>query len=112
VVKGSHDLRGKPVLGADGIEGGTVVDMWIDRSEGVMRYLEVDTGSRRVLLPTTFSNVKAHKVQVDSILGGQFAQVPGLREPETITLLEEDKICAYYGGGTLYATPDRREPLI
>jgi len=112
VVKGSHDPRGKPVFGADGEQGGTVVDMWIDRSEGVMRYLEVDTGSRRVLVPTTFSNVKAQKVQVDSILGSQFGQVPALREPERITLLEEDKICAYYGGGTLYATADRREPII
>ena len=29
-----------------------------------------------------------------------------------ITLQEEDKICAYYGGGHLYATPERAEPLI
>lgn len=112
VVKGSHDPRGKPVLGADGVQGGTVVDMWVDRSEGVMRYIEVDTGSRRVLLPTPFANVKAHKVQVDSILGRHFAEVPGLHDPQSITLLEEDKIVAYYGGGTLYATADRREPLI
>ncbi len=116
VVKGSHDPRGKPVLGADGAQGGTVVDLWIDRSEGVMRYLEVatgtDAGARRVLLPTTFANVKGHKVQVDSILGGQFAQVPPTRSPESVTLLEEDRICAYYGGGTLYATADRREPFL
>jgi photosynthetic reaction center H subunit len=26
--------------------------------------------------------------------------------------LEEEKVMAYYGGGTLYATPDRQEPLI
>jgi photosynthetic reaction center H subunit len=26
-------------------------------------------------------------------------------------LLEEEKITAYYGAGTLYATPDRQEPL-
>jgi photosynthetic reaction center H subunit len=112
VVQGSHDPRGKPVLGADGVQGGTVADLWVDRAEGVMRYLEIDTGSRRVLLPTTFANVKGHKVQVDSILGSQFAQVPALRAPERVTLLEEDRICAYYGGGTLYATADRREPLI
>ena len=34
------------------------------------------------------------------------------RSPEEITLLEEEKIMAYFGAGTLYATPDRQEPLI
>jgi photosynthetic reaction center H subunit len=28
-----------------------------------------------------------------------------------VTLLEEEKIMAYYGAGTLYATPDIQEPL-
>jgi len=27
-------------------------------------------------------------------------------------LLEEDKVCAYYGAGTLFATPDRAEPFM
>jgi photosynthetic reaction center H subunit len=49
---------------------------------------------------------------VESILGNQFALVPGLRTHDQITLLEEEKIMAYYGGGTLYATPERQEPLI
>jgi photosynthetic reaction center H subunit len=26
-------------------------------------------------------------------------------------MLEEEKIAAYYGAGTLYATPERQEPL-
>jgi photosynthetic reaction center H subunit len=51
-------------------------------------------------------------VQVQAILASQFANVPGLRSPDRITLLEEDKICGYYGGGTLYATPSRQEPLL
>jgi photosynthetic reaction center H subunit len=29
-----------------------------------------------------------------------------------VTLLEEDRIAGYFGGGTLYATPARSEPLI
>ncbi|MEM8663424.1 MAG: photosynthetic reaction center subunit H, partial [Pseudomonadota bacterium] len=29
-----------------------------------------------------------------------------------VTLLEEDKIMAYYAAGELYATPQRSEPLI
>jgi photosynthetic reaction center H subunit len=38
--------------------------------------------------------------------------VPGTKSAEQITILEEEKIMAYYGGGTLYATPDRQEPLV
>jgi len=29
-----------------------------------------------------------------------------------VTLREEDRIMGYYGGGQLYATPRRTEPLI
>jgi photosynthetic reaction center H subunit len=29
-----------------------------------------------------------------------------------VTLLEEDKISGYYGGGTLYADPSRSEPIL
>jgi len=108
----SRDPRGCPVFGADGVQGGMVVDLWVDRSESVLRYIEIETeGARRVLVPATFSNVSRRSVQVDSILGSQFAQVPALRQPERITLLEEERICAYYGAGTLYATAERREPL-
>jgi photosynthetic reaction center H subunit len=38
--------------------------------------------------------------------------VPGLRNPDQITMLEEEKISAYYGGGTFYADPKRSEPLL
>jgi len=38
--------------------------------------------------------------------------VPATRAPDSITLLEEEKICAYFGGGLLYATPSRQEPLL
>jgi len=27
-------------------------------------------------------------------------------------MLEEEKICAYFGAGTLYATAQRQEPLL
>ncbi len=37
--------------------------------------------------------------------------MPGLRNPDQVTLLEEDRISAYYGGGTLYAEPSRLGPL-
>ncbi|MFM9927323.1 photosynthetic reaction center subunit H [Variovorax sp. H27-G14] len=107
---------GMPVFGADNLVGGDVVDLWVDRAEAVFRYLELEVrteaGPRRVLLPMNFSKVDRHRVHVRSILSTQFAFVPATRLPEQITLLEEDMVMAYYGGGTLYATPQRQEPLL
>jgi len=51
-------------------------------------------------------------VQVKSILAEHFAAVPTTASPDQITLQEEDKVCAYYGGGHLYALPQRSEPLL
>jgi photosynthetic reaction center H subunit len=113
VAEQDVDPRGLPVLGADGDQGGKVVDLWVDRSEMLFRYLELETpNGRRVLLPMNFARVKARAVHVQSLLGHQFAEVPGTRTPEQITLLEEEKVMAYYGAGTLYATPQRQEPLL
>lgn len=112
----SHDPdpRGLPVIGADGRVGGKVIDLWVDRAEVLFRYLEVEVqgGTRRVLLPINFSRIGDRQVQVRSILSTQFANVPVTRSPDAVTLLEEDKIMGYYGGGTLYATADRQEPLL
>jgi photosynthetic reaction center H subunit len=108
------DPRGLLVIGADGEVGGTVCDAWVDRSEALIRYLEVelDGESRRVLLPINFTIIDRRAVRVRAILGHQFKDVPVLRHPDQVTLLEEDRICGYYGGGTLYATPARLEPLL
>jgi photosynthetic reaction center H subunit len=115
VASQDADPIGFPVVGADGVAGGTVTDLWVDRGEGLVRYYEVETGAaRHVLLPVTFSNVKGRqgKIFVDAILGSQFADVPATRDPDSVTLLEEEKIVAYYGAGTLYATAKRAEPLL
>jgi photosynthetic reaction center H subunit len=112
------DPRGMDVIGADGMAAGKVVDLWIDRAEFIFRYLEVSvntpTGGRNVLLPMTMAVVKgkAREVRVDAITASQFADVPGLRDPNQVTFLEEDKIVAYYGGGKLYALPGRLGPII
>jgi photosynthetic reaction center H subunit len=107
------DPRGLPVYGDDMVEGGTVIDLWVDRSEMLFRYLEIEVaGGRRVLLPMNFARVQQRRVRVSSILGKHFADVPGTRRPEQVTLLEEEKIMAYYGAGTLYATAARQEPLL
>jgi photosynthetic reaction center H subunit len=52
------------------------------------------------------------RVTVDSIRGDQFAGVPTTARPDQVTSREEDRICAYYGGGHLYSLPSRSEPVI
>jgi photosynthetic reaction center H subunit len=112
------DPRGMAVVGLDGKQGGVVVDLWVDRAESVLRYLEVEvtTGGKgkRVLLPMNFALVKSSpkRVFVNAIKGEHFADVPTTAKPDLVTLLEEEKICAYYGSGTLYATAQRAEPLL
>jgi photosynthetic reaction center H subunit len=116
VAKQDRNPVGLEVVGDDGVVAGVVKELWIDQAEVVIRYFEVETlpefGGRRVLLPINFSRVHRDYIKVESILGSQFALVPGLKSQDQITLLEEEKIMAYFGGGTLYATPERQEPLI
>lgn len=112
------DPRGMRVIGADRKVAGTVSDIWIDRAEPQIRYLEVEVaaegGARHVLLPITMAKIHGARREVDvqSILAAQFAFVPGLSNPDQVTKLEEDKITAYYASGTLYATPARLGPLL
>ena len=112
------DPRGYDVVGHDGVIAGTVVDAWIDRSEYIVRYLEVETapafGARRVLMPTHFVTFRSKQrlIMVDALLAAHFADIPRLKDPDSVTPLEEDKITAYFGGGLLYATPSRSLPLL
>jgi len=108
------DPRGLTVVGADGEAAGTVTDLWIDQAEHVFRYMEVQlaSGVRSVLLPMNFTRVHRDRIQVKAILAHQFADVPATKSADQITFLEEEKIMAYYGAGTLYAEPSRSEPLI
>ncbi len=102
---------GKTVYGADDEVAGTVSDIWVDRSEFLIRYLEVDTGARRVLMPMMMAIVKKDKVTCSAITGAQFAGAPAT-PAGTITRDEEEHVVSYFGGGYLYATPERQEPLI
>lgn len=116
VAKEGPDPRGFDVVGSDGVSAGTVSDIWLDRAEALVRYYEVELagGARRVLLPYAFANVKggARKVLVPSVLGRHFTDVPAHASPDQVTRLEEDRISAYYAGGTLYSTPKKLEPWI
>jgi photosynthetic reaction center H subunit len=112
------DPRGYQVITADGKVAGTVVDAWVDRSETLVRYLEADaegsSGARRVVFPMALSKVdrKRRQVKVVSVLAAQFVEAPMIKHPDTITLREEDRICGYFAGGHMYATPQRLGPYI
>lgn len=110
------DPRGLPAVGADGEVGGKVIDVWVDRAEFLVRYLEIEVPNAargpHALLPMNFARIGADAVAVRSIMGRHFADVPRLKHPDQVTSLEEDRICAYYGAGTLYADPRRTEAAL
>ncbi|WP_426167433.1 photosynthetic reaction center subunit H [Sandarakinorhabdus sp. DWP1-3-1] len=107
------DPRGLPVTGLDDVIAGTVRDIWVDRSEHVVRYLEVAlTEGGTAIVPMQVVRLSSRRVHVDAVTGAQFAGVPRLASNDQITLLEEDKIQAYFGAGYLWATPARSEPLL
>ncbi|WP_108659934.1 photosynthetic reaction center subunit H [Acuticoccus kandeliae] len=165
VASEDRDPRGMPVLAADGRLAGTVTDLWVDRSEGVVRYVELELSDhavvtrgpevhaavverevdvvahtaggetvvavvetetvepvvvtpemfgRRVLMPIGFARVDARRrrLETKAITAAQFGDVPRIASPSQITLAEEDRIVGYFGGGALYATPLRAEPLL
>ena len=118
VASGDPDPRGMTVYAMDGKAAGVVTDIWVDRAEHVIRYLEVDPGPGKgpLLVPMTLARVvssdfKPTIVKVKSITAAQFANVPRTKSADTVTFLEEDRICAYFAGGHLYATRQRTEPL-
>ncbi|MBB1077465.1 photosynthetic reaction center subunit H [Rhodoferax sp. 4810] len=114
VAKQNVDPRGMQVLCADKESAGEVCDMWVDQSESIFRFIEValkDTGTR-VLIPMNFARINKNGVHVNALMSHHFANVPKTRNPEQITLLEEEKIMGYFGAGLLYAHPSRQDPLL
>jgi photosynthetic reaction center H subunit len=109
---------GMTVVGADGVAGGVVVDVWVDRVESLIRYLEValpaTAGGRHVLLPMTLAQVDRSrgKVKAVSVMGRHFADAPATAHPDQVSLREEDQITAYYASGQLYAEPSRMGPIL
>ena len=115
IARGDPDPRGMLVLGADNAVAGSVSDIWVDRAEWTIRYLEVALNSGgTVLLPITGALIRQARrhVLVDAITAAQFDGVPRLGNPDQVTFYEEERIVAYYGGGYLYATPARAEPFL
>jgi photosynthetic reaction center H subunit len=117
-VSAGPDPRGWDVVANDGEVAGTVKDIWVDRADAMVRYLEVEladaaSGGTR-LLPITMLRLRSgtKKVEVVSVRAAHFADVPSLKEPDRVTLLEEDQIQAFYAGGRLYAEPNRIGPVL
>jgi photosynthetic reaction center H subunit len=109
------DPRGMSVLGADGVQAGTISDLWVDRAEPQIRYVEVVLANTRVVLvPIGFTRFDKSRrcAHVRAILAEQFSGVPSTASADQISLLEEERISAYYGAGTLYATAARAEPFL
>ena len=114
-------LVGWPVMAADKKMVGKVSDIWVDQAEHIIRYLEVETTTgKKVLAPMMVASVqtkgffddKPELVEIDAITAAQFEDVPAIETPGIITRYEEDRIQAYFGGGYMYATPERAEPWI
>jgi photosynthetic reaction center H subunit len=118
VDENDADPRGMKVVGADGVAGGIVRDIWVDLSESRIHFLEVevpvDGGARNVLIPMTFVRIdgKMRHAKVSAIMGRHFANIPGIPDPNVVTLRDEEMIVGYLGAGYLYASPERTEPLI
>ena len=115
-VAAGRDPRGLPVVAGDGEVVGRVSDLMVDASEAIVRFLVIDvnpegTGKTR-LMPMGMVKVKADRVKVRSLYSHNFDDIPQTASMSQVTKLEEDKIMAYFAGGTLYATPRRLEPVI
>jgi photosynthetic reaction center H subunit len=104
-------IGGWPVIGADDATAGTVSDLWIDKSDRLVRYIQLDTG---VVAPMMMAKVDRRRrvVKIDALLASQFAGAPRPASADSITLYEEERVQAYFGGGYLYATPERQEPFL
>ncbi len=116
VVAAGRDPRGLPVQAGDGEIVGSISDMWIDEPEQLVRYLEIDLnkegGSGKRLVPMQLAQIKSDRVSIHAIFGKHFANVPRTKSNNQVTKLEEEKICAYYSGGKLYASEARQEPQL
>ena len=108
------DPRGMTVTGVDNLVAGTVKDIWVDKADRLIRYLAVDIGERIVLAPMFMAKVnrRTNTVKIDAVRADQFADAPAIDGADTITLYEEERVSAYFGGGYLYATRARQESIL
>ena len=115
-VAAGRDPRGLPVMSGDMTVVGRVTDIWLDEAEQLVRYVEYELdaefGGGTRLVPLTMARIKKDQLKIRSIFAQHFQNVPVLKSPDEVTMLEEEKISAYYAGGTLYASQARQDPQI
>lgn len=132
IAEKSTNPIGLNVRAYDGVIVGKVTDIMLDRMEMLARYYRVELNSgKRILLPMMYMTLRrqAHaptqgtlterlidgrpkELRVVSLTSKQFENVPLCANDSVVTLLEEDKIQAYYGGAHVYGSKDRCEPWI
>ena len=114
IAREDSDLTGWAVVGADGAEAGRVTDLWIDKADRLVRYIQMSGEGGPLLAPMMMASVERgrRRVVIDALNAAQFAGVPRLAAHDHITLYEEERVVAYFGGGYLYANADRQEPLL
>jgi photosynthetic reaction center H subunit len=116
IAEESPDPRGMAVFGFDGVQAGVVRDVWVDRSEEIIRYLEVTVSATglNVLVPMPLIRIDdaTRQVKLASVKAIHFATAPLTAQPDQVSMREEDRIGAYFGSGHLYADPSRSDPLI
>jgi photosynthetic reaction center H subunit len=109
VVSAGRDPRGLPVQAADLEVVGRVSDVWVDASEQLVRYLEVDLNSgKKRLLPMTLARIWSDRVRISALASDNFDHIPATRSATEVTKLEEDKICAFVASGWMYDAPKRK----
>ena len=107
-VSAGRDPRGMDVVSADNKVVGTVKDLWVDVPEQLVRYLEVElSNNSSCLVPIPLAKINRNSVDVNSLYGKHFPSVPKTKSSKQVTMLEEEKISAFIGGGNLYASYDR-----
>lgn len=114
IAREDSTLHGWDVIGADGAVAGAVTDLWIDKADRLVRYIQIATSGGSVLAPMMDARIdrRRRRVVIDALLADQFAGAPKIDASDQITLYEEDRVQAYFGGGYLYATPARQEPFL
>lgn len=102
---------GMTVVAGDGKNAGEVSDIWVDRSEPAIRFLQLKGDGAPVLLPMGYCRISGGQVHVKAIYAEHFGRIPRPKANDRITLLEEDKVVAFFAGGYRYADASRNEPL-
>ena len=76
------------------------------------KYATTDLVPSLMVPKAHLSKSEPKKVEVVCVRAEHFTDVPSLKSPDRVTLLEEDMIQAFYAGGRLYAEPKRLGPIV